>query len=104
MLMIGWTTLATREEAKTLARKLVESRLVACAQIDGPIRSVYRWEEKVEASDEWRLTLKFSAAILTAVEKSVLAAHPYSTPEWIVIRAENVSEKYLSWVQANSST
>ena len=104
MLMIGWTTLATREEAENLARKLVESRLVACAQIDGPIRSLYPWEGKVEAADEWRLTLKFLATHHRAVEKSVLAAHPYTTPEWIVVRAENVSEKYLSWVKANSST
>jgi periplasmic divalent cation tolerance protein len=33
-----------------------------------------------------------------------LATHPYDTPEWLVVRAERVAEKYLSWAQANSST
>ncbi len=35
-----------------------------------------------------------------ALEKRVLGAHPYDTPEWLVVRAESVGEKYLSWAQA----
>jgi periplasmic divalent cation tolerance protein len=36
-----------------------------------------------------------------ALESQILALHPYSTPEWVVVEAAYVSEKYLSWAQIN---
>jgi periplasmic divalent cation tolerance protein len=103
MLMIGWTTVAERSHAEELARGLLEARLVACVQIEGPISSWYRWEGKVESAAEFRLMVKFIPARAGAVQHWVLQHHPYTTPEWVVVRAENVSEKYLSWAGANSS-
>jgi periplasmic divalent cation tolerance protein len=103
MLMIGWTTVKTREEAGDLARHLIERGLVACVQIDGPLCSVYRWEGRLEESAEFRLCLKFLAKHEPDVATQVLSEHPYDTPEWITVRAENVSEKYLSWVMSNPS-
>jgi periplasmic divalent cation tolerance protein len=103
MLMIGWTTLQTREEAEALARGLIESRLVACVQIEGPTTSIYPWAGKVERSEEFRLSVKFIADHAKDIENYVLAHHAYEIPEWITVRAENVSEKYLSWVKASSS-
>ena len=38
-----------------------------------------------------------------ALEAQVLAGHPYDTPEWLVVRAEHVGEKYLSWAEANAT-
>ncbi|MFO1446795.1 MAG: divalent cation tolerance protein CutA [Opitutaceae bacterium] len=99
-LSVAWTTVSTREAAEQLARPLVESGLIACAQIDGPITSIYRWNGKLEESQEFRLTLKFPADRLTAVERWVHQHHPYDTPEWIVVQADAVSEKYLSWAGA----
>src|SRR5690606_26536251 len=46
------TTVATREDAERLAAALVEARLAACAQIVGPMRSVYRWEGEIQHDDE----------------------------------------------------
>ena len=103
MLMIGWTTVETREQADTLARALVSQRLAACVQIDGPITSHYIWENKLHESSEFRLCVKFLAHREKQVAAWVLTHHPYETPEWIAVRAENVSEKYLSWVKANFS-
>ena len=58
MLMIAWTTVATRSDAERLASGAVTAGLAACVQIDGPMRSIYRWEGKIENSDEFRLTFK----------------------------------------------
>lgn len=102
MLMIGWTTVTTREQAEILAQGLIESRLAACVQIEGPLTSFYKWDGRTERSEEFRLCVKFIATRQIDVEKRVLAHHPYETPEWITVRAENVSEKYLSWVKANT--
>jgi periplasmic divalent cation tolerance protein len=102
MLMIGWTTTATREQAEMLARGLIESRLAACVQIEGPITAFYLWNDRMEQAEEFRLCVKFIATRQIEVETWVLAHHSYETPEWITVRAENVSEKYLSWVKANT--
>jgi periplasmic divalent cation tolerance protein len=102
MMMIGWTTVETREQAGSLARSLVEKRLAACVQIDGPITSHYLWQGQSTRADEFRLQVKFLAERAIDVADHVLANHPYETPEWITVRAENVSEKYLSWAKTNT--
>jgi periplasmic divalent cation tolerance protein len=102
MLMIGWTTVETQAQADALAHDLLTRNLVSCVQVEGPVKSHYRWKGKLEQSAEFRLCLKFLAEREQEVEKWVLGHHPYETPEWITVRAENVSEKYLSWVKANT--
>jgi len=99
-----WTTVATRADADRLASGIIERQLAACVQIDGPIVSFYRWEGKIERSEEYRLCIKSLAPTLPSLEKYVLSAHPYDTPEWIVVAAAQVGEKYLSWAGANSTT
>ena len=101
-LLLAWTTVATRDDANRLARDAVERRLAACVQIDGPITSHYVWRDQIEQSKEFRLCFKVLASESEALEKHILAIHPYETPEWIVVPAERVSEKYLSWAAANS--
>jgi periplasmic divalent cation tolerance protein len=102
-MLIAWTTLATRDQAEELARAVVEQRLAACVQIDGPIISHYRWQGRPERAEEFRLCCKFLPAQQKALEAWLFAHHPYDTPEWIVLRAESVGEKYLSWAKANST-
>jgi periplasmic divalent cation tolerance protein len=100
---IAWTTAPSRDSAESLAQSAVLKRLVACAQVEGPITSMYFWNGKLERSEEYRLTFKFADAQLADLERHVLAQHPYDTPEWIVILADRVGEKYLSWAQPSPS-
>jgi periplasmic divalent cation tolerance protein len=103
-MFVAYTTVANRADADRLAADAVERHLAVCVQIDGPIASHYRWQGQTTRSEEVRLAFKCLPSRLAALEQHVLAAHPYDTPEWLVIRAERVGEKYLSWAQANSST
>ena len=103
-MFIAWTTVATRADADRLAAAAVARNLAVCVQIDGPIISHYRWHGQDERSEEFRLAFKVLPARLAALEAQVLSGHPYETPEWVVLRAERVGEKYLSWAEANSST
>lgn len=99
-LMIGFTTVASRNDADALASALIETRLAACVQIDGPVTSVYRWDGKVETAQEFRLMIKFPAENNRALGEWIAARHPYDTPEWFAVRAEIVAEKYLSWARS----
>jgi len=103
-MFIAWTAVAQRADADRLAADVIARNLAACVQIDGPIVSHYRWQGNVERSEEFRVCFKCLPQQLEALEQHVLAAHPYDTPEWLVVRAERVGEKYLSWAGANSST
>lgn len=102
-MLIGWTTVETREQAESLAHGLIEARLAACVQVDGPVVSTYRWENRIERATEYRLAIKFLAHRHLELESWLLGRHPYRNPEWMVVRAEHVAEKYLSWAHANST-
>jgi periplasmic divalent cation tolerance protein len=101
---IAWTTVASRSDADRLAADVITRNLAVCVQIDGPIVSHYRWHGQVERTEEFRLAFKVLPNHVVALEQHVLAHHPYDTPEWLVIEAERVGEKYLSWAETNSST
>ncbi|HWA84943.1 MAG TPA: divalent-cation tolerance protein CutA [Opitutus sp.] len=102
-MLIAWTTVARREDAERLAAETVALGLAACVQIDGPSVAHYRRQGRAERAEEFRLTFKFLPNHLPALEACVLGNHPYDTPEWLVVRAEHVAEKYLSWAEANST-
>jgi periplasmic divalent cation tolerance protein len=100
---IAWTTVAHREDAERLAADAVSHHLAVCVQIEGPISSFYQWKGRLERTEEFRLSFKCLTSQAAALEQQVLASHPYDTPEWVVIEAARVGEKYLSWANANSS-
>jgi len=101
MMLIAWTTVAERPDADRLAAEAVRLGLAACVQVEGPVTSHYRWQGRAAQAAEHRLAFKFLPGQLAALEAWVLSHHPYDTPEWIVVRAERVSEKYLSWAASN---
>ena len=103
-MLVAWTTTADRADADRLARGAVEARLAACTQIDGPITSHYRWEGRLEQSTEYRIWFKCLRSNAAALTAWVQHHHPYDTPQWIVVEAEHVAEKYLSWAIANSTS
>lgn len=102
-MLIAWTTVADAAAAHHLAASAIEQSLAVCVQIDGPITSHYRWQGRAEVSSEFRLCFKFMPDQQAALRAWLLTAHPYETPEWIVVEAREVGEKYLSWALANSN-
>lgn len=101
---LAWTTVGTSAEAERLAGEAVAAGVAACAQIDGPIVSHFRWQGKAERAEEFRLCFKALPAQLAALEKLVMSAHPYDTPEWVVIQTDYVAQKYLSWAETTLHT
>jgi len=103
-MLIAWTTVASRDDAEKLAKSTIKAGLAVCVQIEGPITSVYRWEGRVEQSTEFRLMFKLLPTQSVALESHVMAQHSYDVPEWIVVPASQIGEKYLSWAQADSTS
>jgi periplasmic divalent cation tolerance protein len=93
------TTAGTREVAERIAVELVSRRLAACVQVSGPIRSTFRWLEKVETAEEWVCSAKTSRAKADAVEALVKELHPYEVPELIATPIIGGSDAYLDWLR-----
>jgi periplasmic divalent cation tolerance protein len=94
------TTLPNRDDAQRLAAALVALRLAACAQTLGPLCSTYRWDGKVETSDEWLLILKTRGDAYPLVEHEIRARHPYQTPQIVALPIVAGLVSYLQWIDA----
>ncbi|SRR5581483_10713100 len=95
------TTTGNRDEAEKIATALVEAEIAACVNIVGPIRSIYRWEGKVENAEEFLLVVKTWGDAYDGVEEKILELHPYDLPECIALRVERGSEQYLEWLESS---
>lgn len=98
------TTAATRDDAARLGRLAVEQRLAACAQVSGPITSVYWWNGKVEAAEEWVCNCKTSAAAVGQLTAALRQSHAYTSPEIVATPIEDGDADYLAWLDAETMT
>jgi periplasmic divalent cation tolerance protein len=96
------TTTADEEQARVLARSLVEAGLAACVHIQA-IRSVYRWKGEIFDEPEWRLVVKTTAERSPAVEQHIKERHSYETPEIAWVAIEGGSPEYLKWIEESVS-
>ena len=87
------------ETAEKLAQTLVEERLAACVNVCPPMRSVYRWQGKVESATEQMLVAKTRVADYAAVQRRVSELHPYELPEIIAVPITNGLPGYLAWLE-----
>ena len=96
-------TAASEDEAERIACSLVEERLAACVNIVGPIRSVYRWEGKVQNERELLLIVKTRTEALPRLQTRITELHSYDTPEIIALPITAGSEPYLRWLESSTS-
>jgi len=92
------TTVDSEAAARTIATSAIEARLAACAQVVGPITSVFRWEGEVQTATEWRIECKAPADRSGALEEFLNLRHPYDLPEVVVMPITGGSPRYLSWL------
>jgi uncharacterized protein involved in tolerance to divalent cations/ADP-ribose pyrophosphatase YjhB (NUDIX family) len=97
--IVVYVTAGSAEEADRLARSLVDERLAACVNRIKSVQSVYRWQGKVEESEEELLIIKTSRDRFAALEKRVRELHSYSVPEVIALPIIEGSSGYLKWLK-----
>lgn len=99
--VIVLVTAPDSKTARALAKAALLARLIACANLIPKIESHYQWQERIESSAEVLLILKTRKSNLAALEKLVLARHPYDTPEFLVLPLSAGNKKYLDWLSAS---
>lgn len=91
------TTVGSSDDARRLARAMVERRLAACAQI-GSIDSVYRWQGAVHEDAEFRLLFKTAADRVQPLMDALREQHPYELPALHAWPAAAAEPAYAGWV------
>ncbi|MDQ6651724.1 MAG: divalent-cation tolerance protein CutA [Acidobacteriota bacterium] len=98
--IVVFMTAASGEEAERIAEMLVAGRLAACVQILSKIKSVYRWQGKIERQREVLLIAKTTRMKFPELERKVRAAHSYEIPEIVALPVTAGSAPYLQWLSS----
>jgi periplasmic divalent cation tolerance protein len=86
-------------EAERIARLVVEERLAACANILGPVRSIYRWQTAIEQADEIAAIFKSTHAAAEALIARIAELHSYEVPCITTWPVDQALAGYAAWVE-----
>ncbi len=95
-------TCADREEARKIARTLVEEEKAACVGVFPRGESYFRWKGKIEREEEFLLIAKTRAALLPALTVAVKKMHSYEVPEIVALPITGGSREYLEWLSGEA--
>ena len=96
-LTILYVPCSSPEEATTIARNLLEERLIACANF-WESRSIYRWNGEIQDGVETLLLVKTAPQRERAVRARITELHSYEVPCIVTLSSAGVNPDYLSWV------
>ena len=91
------------DEARKIARGLLDDKLIACANMIGNIQSIFLWQGKIEEAGEVLLVLKTRRELFDQVVLKVKSLHSYDTPEIIAIPVIAGNSDYLKWIDSSVS-
>jgi len=89
------------EHAARIGRQLVDEGLAACVNLVPQIRSIYRWEGRVEEGAECLMLAKTREGAFEALRARVAALHPYQCPEIVAVPVAAGHPPYLAWLEAS---
>lgn len=98
-----YSTFPTADEAFSVARKLLEMRLIACANVISGATSLYRWEGEIQQENEAVLIAKTASAMLPAAMEALKNLHPYEVPCILTYPASGGFPHFMQWVESEAS-
>ena len=96
--IIALNTCPDEDVASNIANKLVENGLAACVNISPAIKSVYRWQGKIEQDNEVLLIIKTRKDVFSRLENLIRENHPYELPEIVAVPIDMGFKQYLNWM------
>ena len=94
-------TASSREEAEKIATTLLERKLIACANILGPVSSRFWWQGKIDSAEEYMIFMKTKRELFDQVADNVKQLHSYEVPEIIALPIVEGAKPYLEWINSN---
>lgn len=101
--VLVYVTASNRAEALSLARGLLEGRLIACANVLDGATSLYWWGGKIEEAAETVLIAKTTAERTGAVTDFVKARHSYACPCVVALPITGGNPDFLGWIRGETA-
>lgn len=98
MYIVILITVPNADEANIIGKILVERRLVACANIIPKIKSIFRWEGRIQESDEALIVAKSKLNLMEEIQEAVKEKHSYDVPEIIALPVKSGLPRYFKWI------
>jgi len=98
--VIVLVTTASKQEAENIAQNLLKERLIACANITGPVSSLFHWSGKLEKAEEYLIFMKSRKDLFEKLAETVKALHSYEVPEIFALPIVEGSKAYLGWLDS----
>lgn len=98
---IHWTS-GSLDEARKIARHLVQERLVACAQIVPWIESIYMWDNQMETTQESKIVFKAPISHFQKIKDFIISQCTYEVPEVLLFKIDDGNVEYLNWMVESS--
>lgn len=95
-----WCPFADEASAALAARQLLDEKLIACANIFPPMRSIYVWQGEAGEASEVGVLFKTDAAVLDLATARLAEIHPYETPAVLGWRADTAAKPTAEWLWA----
>lgn len=99
MFQIVLCTCPNNQVAHQLASRLVEDKLAACVNIISGVKSIYRWQGKIETDDEVQLVIKSKKQLFNPLADKINLLHPYDVTEVIALDIQQGNQAYLTWLE-----
>lgn len=93
----------SEEEARRVARSLVEARLAACVNIVPGVQSIFHWQGAVQEEAEWMLIIKSTRSLFEGLRAELRKIHSYQTPEVLAAPVIDGDAEYLEWIDREIS-
>ena len=90
-----------RKEAQRIAIPLLDERLIACANIVGPVSSLFWWRGKIEKAEEFFVFMKSKKNLFEKITERVKKLHSYEVPEIISLPITDGETSYIEWLDAS---
>jgi periplasmic divalent cation tolerance protein len=99
--ILVFMTTATKREAQEIVQTLLDKRLIACANIYGPVESHFRWRDKTEKASEFLVLMKSNHNLFTKLSKIIKRMHSYDVPEILAVPILEGFPPYLKWLNTS---
>lgn len=96
-IIVSMTT-ATREEAEKITRNLLAQKWIACANIVGPVSSLFWWKNKINQDNEFLVLMKTRSSLFEKLAAAIKQMHSYEVPEIIAVPITKGEQSYMDWL------
>jgi periplasmic divalent cation tolerance protein len=98
--VIVLVTTADKQEAERIIRRLLDEKLIACANMISPVSSHFHWSGKIEKAEECLVLMKSREDLFEKLAETIKSLHSYEVPEILALPIINGSKTYIDWLES----